>query len=144
MRIEGKWLLCDDGVERPVISGEILGQNGSWESTEFLVDTGADRTVFTAATRTKLGLASLASQDGVGGLGGIAESVVVETQIRLTRETAGSVLFRGHYAAVTQVDALDIDVLGRDITGLFAVVVDQPGDVVCLLRQRHRYTIEQD
>jgi hypothetical protein len=83
MRIEGKWLLCDDGVERPVISGEILGQNGSWESTEFLVDTGADRTVFSAATRTKLGLASLASQDGVGGLGGIAESVVVETQIRL-------------------------------------------------------------
>jgi hypothetical protein len=28
--------------------------------------------------------------------------------------------------------------------GLFAVVVDQPGDVVCLLSQRHGYTIEQE
>jgi len=45
--------------------------------------------------------------------------------------------------AVTAVDALDINVLGRDITGLFSVIVDQPGDVVCLLGQRHRYTIEQ-
>jgi hypothetical protein len=144
MRIEGKWLLCDDGVQRPVIPGEILAENGSWESTEFLLDTGADRTVFSAATRTKLALVPLASQDGVGGLGGIAESVVGETQIRLTRETASSVLFRGQYAAVPQVDALDIDVLGRDITGLFAVVVHQPRGVVCLLSQRHRYRIEQD
>jgi predicted aspartyl protease len=144
MRIEGKWLLCDDGVERPVISGEIFGVDGSWESTQFLVDTGADRTVFSAATHAKLGLLPLATQDAVGGLGGVAESVVVETQIRLTRETGSSVLFRGQYAAVTQIDALDIDVLGRDITGLFAVVVDQPGNVVSLLGQRHRYTIEQD
>jgi hypothetical protein len=36
-----------------------------------------------------------------------------------------------------------MSVLGRDITGLFAVIVDQPGNVVCLLRQRHRYMIEQ-
>jgi hypothetical protein len=144
MRIEGEWLLCDDGIDRPVIPAEILGDSGSWESTEFLVDTGADRTVFSAATLIRLGLVRLPSQGAVGGLGGLAESVVVETQIRLTRENANSVLFRGQFAAVTQVDALDIDVLGRDITGLFAVVVDQPGGVVCLLSQRHRYTIEQD
>jgi hypothetical protein len=36
-----------------------------------------------------------------------------------------------------------MSVLGGDITGLFAVIVDRPGDVVCLLGQRHRYTIEQ-
>lgn len=35
-------------------------------------------------------------------------------------------MFRGQYAAVTEVEALDISVLGRDITGLFAVIVDQP------------------
>jgi hypothetical protein len=35
-----------------------------------------------------------------------------------------------------------MNVLGRDIAGLFAVVVDRPGNVVCLLGQRHRYTIE--
>jgi len=36
-----------------------------------------------------------------------------------------------------------MSVLGRDITGLFALIVDQPGHVICLLRQRHWYTIEQ-
>ena len=48
MRIDGKWLLCDDDVVRPVISGEVLAGNGSWEWVEFLVDTGADRAVFIA------------------------------------------------------------------------------------------------
>jgi hypothetical protein len=99
MRIDGRWLLCDDAVVRPVIPGEILAGNGSWEWTEFLVDTGADRTVFSAATLAKLGLQPLTTHDAVSGLGGVAESVVVETQIRLTRETASTVLFRGQYAA---------------------------------------------
>ena len=42
------------------------------------------------------------------------------------------------------VEALDISVLGRDIIGLFAVIVDRPHDIVCLLRRRHRYRVEQD
>jgi hypothetical protein len=63
--------------------------------------------------------------------------------VRLTREDAGKVMFRRQYATVTELTALDISVLGRDITGLFAVIVDWPHDVVCLVGQRHRYTIEQ-
>jgi predicted aspartyl protease len=142
MRIDGEWLLCDDGIIRPVIRGEILTANGAWQRAEFLVDTGADRTVFSAATLAVLGLQPLMAQDRIGGLGGVAESVVVETQVRLTREEAGKIVFRGRYAAVTDLEALDMNVLGRDIAGLFAVVVDRPGNVVCLLGQRHRYTIE--
>src|SRR5215471_11362957 len=45
MRIDGEWLLCDDDIVRPVIRGEILAHDGSWQAIEFLVDTGADRTV---------------------------------------------------------------------------------------------------
>jgi len=41
-------------------------------------------------------------------------------------------------------EALDIRVPGRDVTGLFAVIVDQPGDVVTLLTQRHRYSVVQN
>ena len=144
MRIDGQWLWCDDGIMRPVISGEILAGNGSWEKSEFLADTGADRTVFSAATLAKLGLQPLPIQEGISGLGGMADSVIVETQLRLTREDAGKVVFRGQYAAVTELEALDISVWGRDITRLFAVIVDRLHDVVCLLGQRHRYTIEQD
>ncbi len=36
MRIDGRWLMCDDGVRRPVISGEIRTADGSWEKSEFL------------------------------------------------------------------------------------------------------------
>ncbi|HXU40483.1 MAG TPA: aspartyl protease family protein [Blastocatellia bacterium] len=142
MRFNGEWLSCDDGIVRPAIRGEILADDGSWKTFEFLVDTGADRTVFSAVTLAKLRLQPLTAQEGISGLGGSADSVIVETQIRLTRETSSKVVFRGQYAAVTQLDSLDIDVLGRDITGLFSAIVDQPGDVVCLLGQRHRYTIE--
>jgi hypothetical protein len=53
-------------------------------------------------------------------------------------------MFQGQYAAVTELEALDISVLGRDITRLFAMIVDWPHDVVCLVGQRHRYTIAQD
>ena len=143
MRINGEWLLFDDGVARPVIRGGMLTVDGSWQAAEFLVDTGADRTVFSASTLSKLGLLSVVSQERIGGLGGLADSVVAETQIRLAREAAQPAVFRGEFAAVTEVDALDTNVLGRDISGLFAVIVDQPGDVVCMLGQRHRYTIGQ-
>jgi hypothetical protein len=144
MRIDGQWLVCDDGVRRPVISGEIRAADGSWEKSEFLVDTGADRTVFSAATLARLALQPLAMPEGLSGVGGMAASVIVETWMRLTREDAGKVMFRGQYAAVTELAALDISVLGRDIIGLFAVIVDRLHDVVCLLGQRHRYSIEQD
>ena len=144
MRIDGQWLLADDGVMRPMISGEILAGNGSWERSEFLVDTGADRTVFSAATLAKLGLQPVAMREGISGVGGMVDSVIVETQIQLTREDAGNVVFRGQYVAVTELEAVDINILGRDITNLFAVIVDRLHDVVCLLGQRHRYSIEQD
>jgi hypothetical protein len=143
MRIDGEWLLCDDRIARPVIRGEILAGDGTWQRAEFLVDTGADRTVFSAAVLAALRLQPVVTQARLGGIGGVADSVVVETRVRLTREEAGKVVFRGQYAAVTELEALDMSVLGRDITGLFAVVVDGPGSIVCLLRQQHQYTINQ-
>ena len=144
MRIDGQWLVCDDGVVRPVISGDIRTADGSLEQCEFLVDTGADRTVFSSATLVKPGLQPLAMHEGLSGVGGMVATVIVETQIHLTREDAGDVVFRGQYAAITELEALDISVLGRGILGLFAVIVDWLHDVVCLLGQRHRYRIEQD
>jgi hypothetical protein len=144
MRIDGQWLMGDDGVVRPVISGDIRTADGSWEQCEFLVDIGADRTVLSAATLAKLGLQPLAMPEGLSGVGGMVATVIVETELHLMREDGGHVVFRGQYAAVTELEALDISVLGRDITRLFAVIVDWPHDVVCLVGQRHRYSIEQD
>ena len=143
MRIEGEWYLCDDGIERPVIRGQTLASDGSWARTLFLLDTGADCTVLNAAIHAALRRPLMVTHQRLGGLGGGTDSVVVETQIRLTRDGGGSVVFRGHYAAVTDLEALDMSVLGRDITGFFAVIVDRPGNVVCLVGQRHQYAIQQ-
>ena len=138
MHIHGEWFLGDDGVVRPVIHGEILAGNGSWVPAPFLMDTGADRTVFSATLLAALRLRPLVSQAYLGGLGGTAVSVLVETQVRCNHEAGGTVTFRGQYAAVTALEALDMSVLGRDVTGRFAVIVARPGNVVCLLGQRHR------
>lgn len=142
MRIDGEWYECDDGLVRPVIRGEILTAYGFWEPTPFLVDTGADRTVFSAAILDVLGFEAATSRQGwkLGGLGGLASAVEVETKIRLSQEGGRHAHFRGAYAAVTQLEALDMSVLGRDITEMFAVIVDRTRDVVALLRDPHRYS----
>ena len=77
----------------------------------------------------------------MGGVGGVADAFVVQTQIRLTREQEHKVLFRCEYAALAEAETLDMSVLGRDITSLFAVIVDRPGDTVCLTAGRHSYQI---
>ena len=141
MRIDGGWYLFDDEVTRPVILGEVLARDGTWVRTLFLVDTGADRTVFNATACAKLGFDSSDQREYLGGLGGITESINFETQIRLTRDGGGKPTFRGNYAAVVEEGALDFSVLGRDILSLVAVIVAEPQQVVCLLAQRHSYTI---
>jgi hypothetical protein len=139
MLIKGEWLVCPDGVVRPVLRGEIATADGSWIQAPFLVDTAADRTVLLE----DLDLQPLASQCQLGGVGGVAASIVVETRIQFPREDDVPVVIRGQYAAFTDPKALDMSVLGRDITNLFAVIVDRPREFVCLLGQRHYYTIEQ-
>jgi len=117
---------------------------GEWVKVEFLIDTGADRTVFSNAILEQLGLTQLLPTEEIGGLGGIIGSVTVETRVHLRRETGDEVAFRGQFAAVTNATALDFSVLGRDILDLFAVIIDRPGDTVSLISQRHRYTVIQD
>jgi hypothetical protein len=143
MQINGEWLLCDDGIVRPVIRGEILADDGSWVPVPFLLDTGADRTVFSAAMLAALHLHSLSGPERLSGLGGTVRAFGIETQVRFSHEEGRKVVFRGSYAAVTALEVLDMSVLGRDITNMFAVVADRPGNVVCLLGQRHQYIIVQ-
>lgn len=143
MRITGLWSLCDDGLVRPVINGEVLAANNAWVDVPFLVDTGADATVFSADIRASLGLAPQQSTQGIGGVGGSASSEVLSAEIRLTTSDGRKIVIRGQFFAVMDPKSLEMSVLGRDITNLFALIVDRQQDVVCLLGQRHRYRIEE-
>ena len=141
MRINGEWYLCDDDVVRPVIRSEALNVSGFGEPVLFLVDIGADRTVLNAAILELLGFQPNPMLDGIGGIGGITPSVSINTQLRLTCLDESKASFRGEFAAVTRLEALDISILGRDILDMFAVIVDRRNEVVCLLGQHHHYII---
>lgn len=133
--------LCADYVERPVIRGEALGVAGSWVRVHFLVDTGADRTVFGAHILATLGLSADGPAQQFGGVGGLAQAVPLDTMIRLVTEGDGRARFPGPFSVMTDRVSLDMSLLGRDILDFFAVIVDRPGNTVCLVNQRHRYTV---
>jgi hypothetical protein len=127
---------------RPLLRGRVLAGDGSWVQTPFLVDTGADRTVLSANILAGLRVAPVAGGERLSGAGGELATVAVQTRMEFPREDGVMVGFQGQFAAATDPEALDMSVLGRDVTNAFAVIVDRPGDVVCLLAQRHRYRVE--
>jgi predicted aspartyl protease len=143
MRFDGEWLDCDDGITRPVIRAEILTASGNWRAIELLVDTGADRTVISANVLEMLKLETTAPLDRIAGVGGLVDSVNVNTQISLTRDDGRKAVFRGNYAACIDHESLDMSVLGRDILDMFAVIVDRRGVVVAIVGGQHRYTIDR-
>src|SRR5437899_6311943 len=142
MRMNGEWQECDDGVTRPVFRGEVSSQKGTWEPADFLLDIGADRTVFSAKLLSAFGLKMPEIHGQLSGLGGFAHTTIIQAELRFLRDDGQPILFRGLFVAVIDPEALDISLLGRDITDLFATIVDRPGNVVCLLGQHHRYRIE--
>src|ERR1043166_2405790 len=100
MRIDGAWRLCDDGVIRPVLRAEVRSGAGTWLPIHFLVDVGADRTVFSAGVFDALCIAPESATQQLEGLGGGVSSVVIKTQIRLFRETGAAGSLDGQFAAV--------------------------------------------
>jgi hypothetical protein len=48
MRIVGEWLRCDDEVTRPTVRGYAYSGDDAAHHDDFLIDSGADRTVFSA------------------------------------------------------------------------------------------------
>jgi len=119
----------------------VRAADGSQVKVWFLADTGADRTVFSADVLRELNVQSTAPTLQLEGVGGQAASVVVDTTIEMDRDDGVPVHFHGRFAAVTAPGMLDMSVLGREITNLFAVIVDRPGDVVCLLGAGHHYEV---
>ncbi|MBA4065892.1 MAG: hypothetical protein C0501_19665 [Isosphaera sp.] len=144
MRIDGHWLVCRDDLLRPVISYEVRAADGAWHEVPFLVDTGADSTSLTAEALLLLGLEPV-SPEGVRveGVGGSAPSVVVKTALRLATAGGAPVVMPAELIAFTEPGPLELSYLGRNVTNKFAVVVDRPGDTVCLLHGNHRCVIQE-
>ena len=55
MLVVGEWRICDDGVIRPALRAKVHALNGTHQIEAFLVDSCADRTVFSANLLSRLG-----------------------------------------------------------------------------------------
>lgn len=65
MRIDGRWLVCDDGFERPFVPAHLLLPTRHLARIDLLLDTGADFTLLSYALGQSLAVYALAALVGV-------------------------------------------------------------------------------
>ena len=143
MLIRGAWWVCSDGTPRPTIPTDVMDSHGLALHRQFLVDTGADSTVFSAALLGDLGLPTSPSPTGVSfqGIGGATPVVVVNAVLEFARDDGGTARVRGQFAAFTDSRATDMSVLGRDVLELFDVILSRRNNEVLLIAPNHTYTV---
>jgi hypothetical protein len=140
MRVVGEWLECGDGAVRPVVRVQVTSRTGRVLSESFLIDSGADRTVFSAdlLRRLEAPIDPPSTGDGLRGIGGGAEFVLVSTIIQLRRDDGMPVNVRADFAAFTDESAMDMSILGRDVRDNFDVILSRRRDEVLLLAGNHQ------
>jgi len=143
MRIAGEWRQCDDGVVRPLLVVDVMGPTGVPVEEAFLVDSGADRTVFSADLLSRLGGATAPSPAGVSmaGIGGTQAFVQVQATLALPRTDGGTATVQANFSAFTDPKATDLSILGRDVLDHFDVILSRRRDELFLLASPSRYDI---
>ncbi len=145
MQVTGEWLLCDDAVTRPIVRARVVGADGRSARERFLVDSGADRTVFSEALLKGLLLPAIPPSAGFAllGIGGAAAFVSVGAVLEFRRDDGGVARVRGEFAAFTDPEATDLSVLGRDVLDNFDVILSRRRDEVVMLAPNHQYHVVQ-
>lgn len=144
MRVNGRWLRCDDGIVRPTVQAFVLAADDAWVELTFLLDAGADRTVFSARLLHRLQPLKKAHPEAMRlvGIGGSVRFVDVETSVGFSRDDGQRVIVRGSFVVFTDIESADLSILGRDVTNNFSVIYDYPNRVVALLASPHSYEIK--
>jgi len=145
MLITGKWLPGTDGVSRPVIIVEVRGADGNLYPEPFLVDPGADRTIFRAYLWRSLRLQANPVGEGsiLQGIGGSSRFVEVTTLIELPRQDGQPVQLEAPFAGSTDLDALDYSLLGRDVLDHFDLILSKRRNEILLVAGIHRYAVTE-
>lgn len=145
MQITGEWLLCDDGITRPIVRIKVHGSDGQWHADRFLIDSGADRSAFSAELlgRSQWHGAPAPLDWSLQGIGGKNTVVVVDTVLLFTRPDGDPARVRGQFAAFTDPAATDISILGRDVLNHFDLILSRPRNEILFLFGNHRYVIQQ-
>jgi hypothetical protein len=143
MRIVGRRLVGRDDITRPVIRAEVQAVDGTLIADIFLVDPGADGTVFSADLLKKLALPPTPTPSGTGlqGVSGGCGFVEVQTVVEFTRDDGGVAAMKGQFAAFTDPAASDLSILGRDILHHFDLILGRHHGEVLLLSPPHHYRV---
>jgi len=146
MRINGDWLLCEDRIMRPTVRAVVQTAGGVWAEGTFLLDAGADRTVFSADLLSLLRPLEKMETESIqlAGVGGGVGSITVETVIGFKPDDGRRATVRGPFGVFTEIESADLSVLGRDVTNNFSVIYDYPNQIVVLLAKPHVYEIKTE
>ena len=144
MRVNGAWLPGDDGVIRPIVPGLVRLRNDQWLEVSFLLDAGADRTVFSADFFSLLQPFEAIGGERLllSGVGGKTDSITIETTIAFTRDDGRLITVSGSFGVFLEGESADLSVLGRDVTNNFNVIYDYPKQIIALLTPPHYYEIK--
>ena len=88
----------------PACACYVLDVAGLSLPEDFLIDSGADRTVLSASllTRLRLLMQSPPPERSLSGVGGSSAFVIVTTVVEFSREDGGTVRVRGEFAGFTR------------------------------------------
>src|SRR5262245_9711381 len=143
MEFVGEWHRFADGKVRPVLDVSARGADGVLRADRFLLDTGADRTIFSAFFLRTLGLPTTPPPAGhnLEGVGGPSTFALVRAEVAFWSASGHSTLTRGEFAAFLDPAASDHSILGRDLLQVFDVIVSRRRSEVRLLAGVHTYQI---
>ncbi len=143
MRIDGKWLKCEDGATRPVAQVLVEGLDGQTVTHKFLIDSCSDCTVLSASLLRELNLPTKPAPSGLSlqGISGAGNYVAVSTVIEFLRVAGGPARIRGDMAAFTDPTATDVSILGRDVLDHFDVILSRRRGEILLLAGNHEYHV---
>lgn len=144
MHVIGEWLICEDGIIRPTLAGLVRTPDDQMVEGTFLLDAGADRTVFSAAFLDLLAPLQTTRVNHIrlAGVGGNVSSITIETAIGFIRNDGRVAIVRGQFGVFTEGESAELSVIGRDVTNNFGVIYDYPNRAVALLALPHFYQIK--
>ena len=143
MRIDGRWHLFKDGVLRPVDDASVKTPSGTWQPVMFLLDAGADRTVFDATFLSLLFSVALPGDETpeLAGVGGEVDCIFIQTRLAFVGVDGTRATVKGPFGVFGDPNSSDVSILGRDVTNNFDVIYSYPKRQVTLLSAPHDFQI---